>query len=263
VSDDVDGIATTPSVKSAERALRVLEVLATVRRAQFTDLKRELGMPKSSLHALLTTMTSLGWITSDRKGAFSLGYRARAIGIAGLGDSNVVVLTDDLMDDLRDAVDETVHLARLDGRDVLYLASKYSRHALNVHFEVGRRLPAYVTALGKAMLAELPDESVATHLPDVLSIYTPKTIHSARHLHGELALVRERGFAEDDEESAIGLRCFAVALRHPDVPLIAVSCSVPVARLSSEREREIVNSLLELRGRFLTRLRPLSIENAG
>lgn len=254
--EDADQTSLVPVVKSAERALRVVELLATAGPTSFAELRRQLGMPKSSLHALLSTMKSSGWVTSDRRGAFTLGFRAHAIGIPGPDDSDVIQLTDDLMEDLRDQVDQTVHLARLDGNDIVYLASKFSRHALNVRFEVGRRLPAYVTALGKAMLAALPDPEVEEHLPQILTRYTPKTITSRAILGETFKTVRADGYSEDNEEGTPGVHCFAIAVQHMDIPLIAISCSVPVARLDARGAKEIVQALLEVRGRLLSRLNP-------
>jgi len=245
-----------PAVKSAERALRLLEVLTTDKRATFAALQRELGMPKSSLHALLATMSALGWVSTDRRGAFTLGYRAHALGIAGMDDSAFIALTDDLLDELRTKLDETVHLARLDGLDVLYLVSKYARHALNVHFEVGRRLPAYVTALGKAMLAELADDVVPEHLPETLTPLTPHTIVARPTLLKELSSIRQAGYAFDDQEGTIGLTCFAVAVHHLDLPLIAVSCSIPNVRLDDAKRELVVAALLEVKINLLARVNP-------
>jgi DNA-binding IclR family transcriptional regulator len=248
--------AAQPSVKSAERALRLLELLAKRRQLTFAELQRELGLPKSSLHALLTTMSELGWAAADRRGALTLGYRALALGIAGQADVAFAALTDDLMEQLGRQVDETVHLARLDGSDILYLASKYSRHALQAHFQLGRRLPAHVTALGKAMLALLPPDELSAHLPDPLVAITPRSIATLPALQAELRQARQRGYALDDEEGTVGLRCFAVAIRHRDLPLIAVSCSVPTARIEPAKEDSIVAALLELKAALLARLDP-------
>jgi DNA-binding IclR family transcriptional regulator len=262
VVEDADHSLSVPAVKSAERALRVVELLATSGPVTFAELRRELDMPKSSLHALITTMKCSGWVTSDRRGAFTLGFRAHAIGIPGLDDSDVIQLTDDIMADLRDQVDQTVHLARLDGNDIVYLASKFSRHALNVRFEIGRRLPAYVTALGKAMLAELPDAEIEEHLPQVLAPYTPKTITSRAVLKEQLTTVRASSYSEDNEEGTPGIHCFAIAVRHMDIPPIAISCSVPIARLDAPTSKEITQAVLEARARLLARLNPSRIRSS-
>jgi DNA-binding IclR family transcriptional regulator len=86
--------------------------------------------------------------------------------------------------------------------------------------------------------------------------YTPKTITSKTVLKEELETIRADGYSEDNEEGTPGVHCFAIAVRHLDVPPIAVSCSVPIARLDAPRAKEIVQALLESRGRLLARLNP-------
>lgn len=245
-----------PSVKSAERALRLVELLSEREPRSFTELYRALDMPKSSLHALLASLTRHGWVADDGRDGVSLGYRARAMGLSGLDESDVVDLVSDVMAGLRGRLDETVHLARLDDGDVLYLASKFSRQALGVRFRPGRRMPAYATALGKALLAALPAPELAARLPGELVALTPSTLTSAAALAAELDRVRADGYAEDHEEGTVGLRCVAVALRHDDLPLVALSCSVPVPRMTDAKRDAIVAALLEARSAVLARLRP-------
>ncbi|WP_162606143.1 IclR family transcriptional regulator [Jiangella aurantiaca] len=245
-----------PSVKSAERALRLVELLAEREPRSFTELYRALGMPKSSLHALLASLAHHGWIADDGRGGVSLGYRARAMGLSGLDESDVLDLVDDVMEDLRTRLDETVHLARLDDGDVLYLASKFSLQALGVRFRPGRRMPAYATALGKAMLAALPASELAGALPGEYAALTPHTLTSEAALTTELERVRAAGYAEDHEEGTVGLQCVAVALQHADLPLVAMSCSVPVPRMADAKRAEIVAALLDARSTVLGRLRP-------
>ena len=115
---------------------------------------------------------------------------------------------------------------------------------------IGRRLPAHATALGKAMLAELDDERVRATVGDPLPVITEHTIGTAAELVDRLATVRERGYATDDEESCIGMRCFAVALPFGSPARDAISCSVPFARLDPARADEIVGLLLETRDAF-------------
>ncbi|RIQ11595.1 IclR family transcriptional regulator [Jiangella rhizosphaerae] len=245
-----------PSVKSAERALRLVELLAEREPRSFTELYRALGMPKSSLHALLASLAHTGWVADDGRGGVSLGYRARAMGLSGLDESDVLDLVDDVMEDLRARLDETIHLARLDDGAVLYLASKYSRQALGVRFRPGRRMPSYATALGKAMLAALPASELALALPREYAALTPHTLTSEAALAAELDRVRAAGYAEDHEEGTVGLRCLAVALQHADLPLVALSCSVPVPRMTDAKRAEILAALLDARSTVLGRLRP-------
>jgi DNA-binding IclR family transcriptional regulator len=125
-----------------------------------------------------------------------------------------------------------------------------------VRFHDGRRLPAHVTALGKAMLALLPPEQLRHHLPDHYEAMTAHTITTETRLLTELDLVRDQGFAIDSEESALGLRCFATGIRHPRVPLHAISRSTPTARLSRSKEDAIVAALRRSQQELLARLGP-------
>jgi DNA-binding IclR family transcriptional regulator len=252
-------------VKSAVRTLKILEALAAADdHVSFTQLQRLLGIPKSSLHSLLATMTSCEWVSTDARGTgFALGPRARRTLPAAPVSDAVIELSDDLLEDLRDRLGETIHLAVLDGADILYLASKFSRHALGVRFHPGRRLGAYYTALGKAMLAECPPAELDGHLPPEFVALTPNTLTSRAALSRDLEATRVRGYAIDDEESALGLRCFAVAIVQPGLPPHAISCSTPTARLDPDRENAIVNELVEAQRQLLRRLRAADLPRPG
>lgn len=244
----------TPSVKSAERVLQLLEHLARASKP-FTlrEISRDLPIPRSSLHALLTTMVRSGWAT-QLDGHYALGPVARLLGSARLDDADVVEVADKVLTRLRDQLGETVHLATLDGRETLYLASRFSPHALGVRFQPGRRLPAQITALGKAMLAGCSHSELADHLPTEYVAATPKSIRSESALLAQLAEIRRRGYAVDDEETAVGLRCFAVILAIPSQPPHAISCSSPLARLDPAAEARILSGLRHGRDEILRNL---------
>ena len=150
------------------------------------------------------------------------------------------------VEDLGEKVGETVHFARLDGSDIVYLATRESRHYLRPFSRVGRRLPAYVTSLGKAILAERPDPEVEKLLPPEMPALTERTLDRPGLL-ADLAGVRERGYAIDNEEGTVGLRCFGMALRYDTPVLDAISCSVPIARLTPAAEKSVLDALAEAR----------------
>ena len=146
---------------------------------------------------------------------------------------------------LRGQLDETVHLARLDGAHVVYLASRESGHHLRTSSRIGRRLPAYATALGKVLLAARSDVEVAALLPRHLTPLTPNTVTSRRALWTELGDIRRRGYAAEYGQNTAGLGCFAVALPGRQPATDAISCSVPLVRLTAERENTIAAALVE------------------
>jgi DNA-binding IclR family transcriptional regulator len=244
-----------PLVKSADRTMRVLELLGRSGPMSFTELQKALEMPKSSAHSLIATMTARGWVALDRTtGGFRLGYRARILGVGGVDESELSELADGPLTGLRDRLDETAHFAQLAGTDILYLLSKYSNQVLGVRFKPGRRLPAYASGLGKAMLSTLEPAELDEHLPATFEKLTPKTLGTRAQLDEQLVTIRANGFAEDDEEGSIGVHCFAVAIAHPDAPLTAISVSMPEARFTPELGEHTVAELRRTRDEIVALL---------
>ncbi len=237
-------------VKSAGRTLDLLELLADQPQAwTLVDLARELGIPKSSLHGLLRTLTSRGWVRTDDTGTrFRLGMRALRVGAAYLDGDDTVGVLGGVLDELARRFGETVHLGRLDGDQVVYLAKRESVHHLRLYSAIGRRLPAHATALGKALLAEHPDAEADRLVRWPLRRLTAHTVTDRRAFHTALAEVRTAGYAVDREENAEGIVCFATVVPLAAPAVDAVSVSVPVARLGSELEASIVTALRETVG---------------
>lgn len=239
-----DAMGNGRPVKSADRTLDILEWLAQAgERTTLGELSRVLEIPKSSLHALLHTMQRRGWIESDPAGSrFGLGVRALLVGTSYVDSDDAVVAATDTLDWLATTLGETIHYGRLDGADIVYLAKRQSTHPLRLYSAIGRRLPAHTTALGKALLAEQPLDEVRERLGPDPTRLTDNTITAWPDLVTELARVRERGYATDAEENTIGIYCFAVAVgAAPRTD--AISCSVPVARLTPDMRHEILDAL--------------------
>ncbi|WP_326555257.1 IclR family transcriptional regulator [Micromonospora sp. NBC_01813] len=239
-------------VKSAGRTLEVLEALAAApERQSLGDLARLLEIPKSSLHGILRTMTQRGWVETDPTGTrFGLGVRALQVGAAYLTADNAVSLLDAVLDGLARQFGETVHLGRLDGPHVVYLAKRESVHPLRLYSAIGRQLPAHATALGKALLAEHPDDTVERVLTWPLRRMTRHTIDDPDALRAALAEIRERGYAVDREENTEGIVCVAMAmpLRRPATD--AISLSIPTARVDAAVEARIVEALRNAAGQI-------------
>lgn len=246
-------------VKSADRTLEVLETLAAApRRMSLVELSRQLGVPKSSMHGVLKTMERRGWVEADGTGTrFSLGMRALLVGAAYVESDDAVSQAQPVLDWLSDSIGETVHLGRLDGPDIVYLAKRESKHPLRMYSALGRRLPAYATALGKALLAQRRPREVDELYRWPLARLTDNTICEREAFQTELAGIRKRGHALDHEENAEGISCFAVHLNTGTPPTDAISISIPVFRITGETEREAVYLLHQAKSRLEahTRLR--------
>jgi DNA-binding IclR family transcriptional regulator len=248
-------------VKSAVRTVELLEFLAARHDepARLREISQALDMPRSSAHALLRTLVAQGWVRSDATGTlYTIGVRALLVGTSYLDSDPYLPLITPFLDDLRDALDETFHLGRLDGTDIVYLATRESKSYTRASNRVGRRLPAYATALGKSLLAERFGTERDAHVPAALTPLTDKTIVDRAVLDAHLDTVRVRGYATDDEENTPGLRCFAVALHYCQPAQDAISASVPLDRLTPQREREIADALRTMGDKVSRVVRPLA-----
>lgn len=245
---EVDGYR---PVKSADRTLDVLEALGrSSTRRTLGELSRDLGIPKSSLHAILRTMEQRGWIETDVTGhLFGLGVRSLLIGAAYLDSDYRVVQLQGVLNWLSEQTGETVHLGRLDGPDIVYLAKRESSHPLRLFSAIGRRLPAHATALGKAILSTRTAELDAL-LTWPLRRLTAGTIVDRDALLAELRETEARGYAVDNEENTEGIRCFAIPVRTQNEVVDALSLSIPIARLTPERTSEVVAILQASRERI-------------
>ncbi|MBB5123751.1 IclR family transcriptional regulator [Streptomyces griseoloalbus] len=234
-------------VKSAARTVELLELLAARgdRPARLQELADALEVPRSSMYALLQTLISRGWVRTDVTGSlYGIGIHALLTGTSYLDSDPRVRAVRPYLDEASDALGETLHMGRLDGHDVAYLATRESHEYLRTISRVGRRLPAHMGALGKALLAERLDEA----LPEgPYEAATPHTHTSRESLAADLSRVRERGYSVDREEGVPGIVGFGFALRYDSPAQDAISCSVPVARLTPEREERIVALMREIR----------------
>lgn len=240
------------AVKSAARTVELLEYFARHHGLHsLADIQTNLGYPKSSLYVLLKTLVEVGWVETDPTGTlYRIGLRALLVGTTYIDGDAAVATAREVLDWLAQETGETIHFARLDGRDVVYLATRESQHYLRPFSRVGRRLPAHTTSLGKALLAERDDTELARLLPAKLEVLTEHTITGRDKLLADLRRTRKRGFSVDREENTIGLRCVGVALRYDRPARDAISCSVPTARMTTARQREIAEALLEGRDRL-------------
>jgi DNA-binding IclR family transcriptional regulator len=233
-------------VKSAARTVELLELLASRqnRPARLRELSEALGAPRSSVYALIRTLVERGWVRTDPTGTlYSVGIRALLAGTTYLDTDPYLRIVQPLINDLGVELDETIHFGRLDRIDIVYLATKESSRYIRPFSRVGRRLPAYSTAMGKSLLAERLDAGFDAHVPREPVPLTPNTLTDHDALTRDLEQTRERGYAVDNEENYAGITCFGLALRYTGPPMDAISCSVPIAGLDEGRRREIIEAM--------------------
>lgn len=247
-------------VKSAARTVELLELLAARqnRPTSIRELSEAMKVPRSSLHALLRTLAKHGWVRGDSSGSmYMIGIRALLAGTSYLDADPYLPIVATYLDQLHAQFDETFHFGRLDGYDIVYLATRESsRYSRNLS-RVGRRLPAFATSLGKAVLAERNGADRESHVAEGAPSLTPHTLTEGGALEADLDLTRLRGYAVDNEENTIGLKCFAVALPYAEPVTDAISVSLPLDGLSADLEREVVSALRVAAQTICSIVRPL------
>lgn len=242
---------TAGPVKSAARALDLLDEIAANGPGTQLQLSTRLNIPKSSLHALLRTMTERGWLQTDPTGSvYRLGLRSLVVSSAYLAGDPVLSRAQAAMDEISAATEETVNLGRLDGLSIIYTGKRESVHPLRMHLPVGRRLPAYATALGRAVLAEMPAESRSALVPDQIEALTPHTVVEKDKVLGIIEDAERLGYATESDESCVGVRCFGVALPFSRPAVDGLSVAVPISRLDNGRQDLIIETLLSVKARL-------------
>ncbi len=225
----------TYAAPAVEAALSILETLGTVHSMGVTELARKLNLSKSSVYRLLATLVCRGYVEKNlQTDRYQLTYRLFAVGSPAADRFGLREAAHPIMERLAAETGETVNLGVLDGTRVVNLHKVESRHLLRMHMEVGGGVPAHATALGKVLLAALRPFEVAERLgAQRLTRQTRRTIGDRPSLRRTLARIRAQGFAIDDEECSLGLRCVAAPiLDHRGSAVAALSLSGPTQRLS-------------------------------
>jgi IclR family acetate operon transcriptional repressor len=234
-------------VQSIERAFDLLEMLADADGAMgLSELAANSGLPLPTVHRLMRTLVNRGYVRQEASRRYTLGSR-----LIRLGETSSRMLGTSLRPFLAQLVritGETANLAMLDGDEVVYLAQVPSPHQMRMFTEPGRRVRTHCTAVGKALLAQLPPGQARALLErEGMPAFTPATITDPDLLLAHLEVIRKQGYAVDEGEQEVGVRCFAVAV--PDAPAaLAVSASGPQARMTDDAAARIVPALIRIAG---------------
>jgi DNA-binding IclR family transcriptional regulator len=237
------------AVKSAKRSLEILELITSRETGlTFRQIGDELGLPRSSLHGLLATLVEAGWVEYNAETkAYWLGIRTLEVGNAYLRSMDVPARARPLMERIRDAIDETVQLSVLDGRFNVYVGKVDGRQALALASAVGRRLPAHATGVGKVLLAGMSQPAVERLMGGIeLEQFTEHTLADKDRLYRALTRIRGNGYATDEQEYTVGVRCVAVPLRAQGGEVVAaMSVSAPAIRFDNPRCQRALALLLD------------------
>jgi IclR family KDG regulon transcriptional repressor len=227
-------------VQSVARTLQILEALAAEGELGLTELAARTGVHKSTLFRFMRTFCELGYARRDPDTErFSLTLKVFELGSSVHARVDLVKIAAPSLVRLSAATQETVHLATLDGGRLVYLSKLESTRSLRVAMQsgVGLTAPVYCTGLGKVLLAFAEASALEAYLEGCDFVrYTRNTIPDRARLLAELRAVRERGWAVDDEEHEVGVRCVAAPVRDRKGSVVAaLSISGPTIRLTPAR----------------------------
>lgn len=229
-------------IQSIERAFRVLQALAEQGGTGQLHVVAELAdLPQPTAHRILRTMVSLGYVRQEDSRKYALGA-----GLIALGDVASLPLgawARPRLAELVEATQETANMAILEASQVTYVAQVPSTQSMRMFTEVGRRAGAHSTAVGKAMLATLPDDAIESIIRRAgMERRTEFTLTSMDDLRAEISRIRIAGHAMDNEEQEIGVRCVAVAVPGAPSPT-AISVSGPTQRMTDQAVAEAAATL--------------------
>ena len=220
-------------VQSLQRAFDLLELLADAGgEASLSELAALSGLPMPTIHRLIRTLVALGYVRQNTNRRYALG--ARLIRLGEHASMQFGTWARPLLTELVDEVGETANLAVLERDEVVYVSQVPSKHSMRMFTEVGRRLLPHGTGVGKAILSQLPPADVRALLERTgMPAYTEHTYTDADALQRHLVKIAKQGYALDESEQELGVRCVAVPV--PDAPTpAAVSVSGPEGRLTKE-----------------------------
>jgi IclR family KDG regulon transcriptional repressor len=229
-------------VPAVNRALDILELFLDRPQLSAREVAERLGLPRTTVHDLLVTLVDRSYLISvpGQPVRYRLGMPVFQLGAAFAGRLDLVREAQSVTRDVAAACDEAVHVAVLDGADVVYLVKVDSTHPVRMVSGVGLRLPAHCTAVGKVLLAGLDRAALDGILTDgALAGMTPDSITDPDRLRAHLEDVRAEGIAADVGESDSAMRCVAAAIRdHSGATIAAMSISAPMIRWTAQGQVE-------------------------
>ncbi|MDR1018280.1 MAG: IclR family transcriptional regulator [Lachnospiraceae bacterium] len=231
--------------KPTERVLNILQLLAANPSGlSMSDIAKKIDSPKTTIAPILHTMAERNFIVFHKNtNLYSIGIETYLSGLTYSGEKSVI---DFIKSEMEYAVDETNEICQFgirSGSNVLYIAKVDSKEAIRLSSRVGKRFPLYSTALGKALLYQVPFEKVDLLFPDGLKPITEYTITDFNRLHEELSELNKKKLAYEKRETNLDVCCYATPICSNGKTIASLSISVPIYRDSPEKALQIEDVL--------------------
>jgi IclR family KDG regulon transcriptional repressor len=229
-------------VSAVRRACAILDFLAqTAEPPSVAAIGQALSIPRNTTYELVHTLKAYQFVEIADNGRVKLGFRVFELGGAYAQSLDLIREAREVTRQVVGRCNETCHVARLEGIEVVYLVKEEGTQLVRILSAVGRRVPAHATGVGKALLAYLPREELLRRLNGVqLRRMTPNTVTDVATLLKELDQVAARGYATDNEESTPDIRCVGSPVRDDRGQVVAaISIAVPARRMGGTRQRDL------------------------
>ena len=236
------------NITSVQRCLRLLSLFAQAENGlSASEVAKQSGLPVSTVHRFLVNLENAGFLAYGNGGKYHLGISSFAIGHAALAQLDIRRLSLPYLEALNRKTRETIHLTVRNGLTAVYVEKLDSPEKLRIFSHIGGSVPLYCTAVGKVMLAYLPQEQLEGMLQQMeLRRLTASTISDPAELRRHLQRVRKNGYAFDLEEHEAHIRCVAAPIWDPSGAVNAsLSLTAPVVRMGLSRLRELAPLLQE------------------
>lgn len=240
-------------IQVADKIFYIIETMASTGPIGLSELSREVNLNKTTTHRILNSLIYMGYVRQDTATShYSLSFKIWDIANQLLNRIDIVEEARPHLKNLAASTGETVHLVQIEGIQAIYIAKVESENSVRLVSKVGKSIPLYCSGVGKAILADLPDEKIkeiwnASHI-EALTQYT---ITDFAQFMKEIEKIRKCGYATDEEENELGVRCIAVSLPAIDgSPKYAFSISAPIHRMDKDRMQEVASFALETKAKL-------------
>lgn len=234
-ADDADNRGATDFIESLDRGLRVLEMFgSSAQPMTLSDLAKAADLPRATARRILFTLERAGFVVSDGK-LFRLTPRVLTLASTYLASNHVVSVLQPALDRLSSEAQEISSMAILDGHDVVFIARASPTRVFSSGIDIGYRLPAFCTSVGRVLLSRLPDDELKSALDAMdLAPLTPFTVTDRKALLQAIVADRAQGYSLVDREAEAGFRSISVPVRRYDGAVIAaINMGAHVDRVSA------------------------------
>ncbi len=245
----------TYNITALQRGLKLLQLFSeSPRGLTAKQIAIASRLPVSTVHRFLANLVTAGFLACDGDGNYHLGIACFAIGQAAVGQLDIRRLSLPYLRELNQQTRETIHLTVRHGLSAVYVEKLDSSEPLRIHSRIGASVPLYCTAVGKVMLAYMPQEERDRILPELnVRRLTSNTVGNLQELKTELYRVRKNGYACDMEEHEMHIRCIAAPIwDHTGSVQSSLSITAPVVRMPVTRLRQLA-PLIQAAGKQISR----------